>query len=256
MPKIVVSGKGGSGKSTLVTLMAKELINKGGQVLIVDADESNLSLSKMLGVEAPKMSLMNYLGGKGEVGKKLMESLKSNKNEFISLFDTNVDFSNLPSDYCNWTDNMGLMYIGKIEHSMEGCACPMGAVARSFLKELTVEDNQWTLVDTEAGVEHFGRGVIEGADLVLMLVDTSYESILLAEKGEKLAKEAKRPFKVVLNKVNDESEKILREELGKRNIDIAGSLIYSDDITRTNLLGKSSQLGNLKNNIDNILSNI
>ncbi|WP_337971792.1 zeta toxin family protein [Methanobacterium petrolearium] len=43
MPKIIISGRGGSGKSTLVTLLAQQL-KKHGKVLIVDSDESNLGL--------------------------------------------------------------------------------------------------------------------------------------------------------------------------------------------------------------------
>jgi len=39
--KISVCGKGGSGKSTVVTLLANEALARGYQVLIVDSDESN-----------------------------------------------------------------------------------------------------------------------------------------------------------------------------------------------------------------------
>lgn len=256
MPKIIISGKGGSGKSTLVTLLGKEVRNKDEQILVVDADESNLSLGTMLGIETPTVSLIEYLGGRIKITEKLLDSLKNNKNGVISIFDKKLTLSNLPPECCHWNDNIGLLCIGKIEHSMEGCACPMGAVARSFLNELVIEDNQWVLIDTEAGVEHFGRGILDGADLVLMVVDTSYESVLLAEKGKKLAEESGKAFKVILNKVNNETESILREQLIKRNITIVGSLNYSYDITFTNLVGKPSKLGEFKNEINNIFSNI
>jgi len=39
--KISVCGKGGSGKSTIATLLANEALNRGYRVLVVDSDESN-----------------------------------------------------------------------------------------------------------------------------------------------------------------------------------------------------------------------
>jgi CO dehydrogenase maturation factor len=39
--KILISGKGGCGKSTLSTLLAKALKDRGFSVLLVDGDESN-----------------------------------------------------------------------------------------------------------------------------------------------------------------------------------------------------------------------
>ena len=39
--KIAVCGKGGSGKSTVTTLLAKELAGRNKKVLVIDSDESN-----------------------------------------------------------------------------------------------------------------------------------------------------------------------------------------------------------------------
>lgn len=40
--KISVCGKGGSGKSTIVSLLAERFAAAGKEVLIIDSDESNL----------------------------------------------------------------------------------------------------------------------------------------------------------------------------------------------------------------------
>ena len=56
-------------------------------------------------------------------------------------------------------DGIRLVAIGKILQSLEGCACPMGVLSREFLKKLRLKDKEITIVDMEAGVEHFGRGV-------------------------------------------------------------------------------------------------
>jgi CO dehydrogenase maturation factor len=43
-----------------------------------------------------------------------------------------------------------LLSIGKIHHAGEGCACPMGFVAKQFLKNLKLLDNEMVIIDTEA----------------------------------------------------------------------------------------------------------
>ncbi len=47
----IVSGKGGVGKSTVTTLLARELAKKGCKVGIMDADITGPSIPRMLGVE-------------------------------------------------------------------------------------------------------------------------------------------------------------------------------------------------------------
>jgi CO dehydrogenase maturation factor len=46
--KISVCGKGGSGKSTIVSLLASEAQTRGYHVLVVDSDESNSGFSECL----------------------------------------------------------------------------------------------------------------------------------------------------------------------------------------------------------------
>jgi CO dehydrogenase maturation factor len=56
--KVSVCGKGGSGKSTVVTLLANLTRQRGFKVLVVDSDESNSGLFRMLGFEKPPIPLM------------------------------------------------------------------------------------------------------------------------------------------------------------------------------------------------------
>jgi len=51
--KISVCGKGGSGKSILTSLLANQAISRGLGVFVVDSDELNSGLFKMLGFENP-----------------------------------------------------------------------------------------------------------------------------------------------------------------------------------------------------------
>ncbi|WP_287152951.1 zeta toxin family protein [Candidatus Solincola tengchongensis] len=242
LPKVLVSGRGGSGKSTLVSLMSRSL-SKRGPVLVVDADESNLGLPSMLGVDPPTRSVMDWLGGKGAVREKLFAALRGEGRESPCFFESPVTLISLPRDCLSSYGNIYLVRIGKIEHSMEGCACPMGALARGFLKSLWVDSSEWVLVDTEAGIEHFGRGVLEGVDTVLLVVDPSREAVILAEKAARLCREADKPFLVVGNRVDTGSEPILQDMLLSAGLHTAASFPYSPDIAQSNLEG--SHLGEL-----------
>ena len=56
--KISVCGKGGSGKSTIVALLANAAQERELHILVIDSDESNSGLFRMLGFKSPPVPLM------------------------------------------------------------------------------------------------------------------------------------------------------------------------------------------------------
>ena len=62
-----------------------------------------------------------------------------------------------------------LMASGKIHTANEGCACTMGNVLTQFVEHLILTEDEYALIDMEAGIEHFGRGIDNGVDLILMV---------------------------------------------------------------------------------------
>ena len=101
----------------------------------------------------------------------------------------------------------------------------MGVLSREFLKKLRLSKNEIAIIDMEAGVEHFGRGIDEGIDRVLLVVEPSFESIALAEKIKGIAAGMNRAVSAVLNKID--SEKIahkLKGELKTRDIKVIGTI--------------------------------
>jgi len=253
MPKVIVSGRGGSGKSTLVSLLAREL-EKKGSVLVLDADESNLGLGAMLGVEPPARTIMEGLGGKPAVSEKMRVMFDSGFKEKPRFFEGALLLRQLPADQVSADGELRFARVGKIEHSHEGCACPMGAVAKGFLNHLEVEPDQWVVVDTEAGVEHFGRGLLEGADLVLIVVDPSYEAVILAGKAAELAREAGKPFRVVINKADEQAGAALREMLGKEGLEVLAALPYDPSVVRSNLKGEPLSPDSLRSELELVVA--
>jgi CO dehydrogenase maturation factor len=204
--KILVCGKGGCGKSTVVALLAKEMAIRKNKVLVIDNDESNIGLHSRLGIEKPD-DFMNYFGGK----KVLFDKTKEMKNVWR--------LDDLPRDYLTEKGNIRLLSMGKIYQFGEGCACPINALSSKFLEILDLKEGEFLIADTDAGIEHFGRGVENGVDILLVIIDPSQESILLAKKISELGQQVNKPVYYILNRVTDqETQDLLMNSIDRKKI--------------------------------------
>ena len=97
----------------------------------------------------------------------------------------------------------------------------MGAIAQQFISNLTLKTDEIVIIDSEAGIEHFGRDVEKDVDTILMVLDPSYESVKLSEKVAELSKSINKPVFFVLNKVDASNERIMREAVKGQNKVIA-----------------------------------
>jgi CO dehydrogenase maturation factor len=203
--KILICGKGGCGKSTIVALLSKEMAERKNKVLVIDSDESNIGLHHRLGMTKPA-DFMNYFGGKKTLFKKAKEITNKWK------------LKDLPKDYLSEKENIQLLSMGKIYEFGEGCACPINALSSKVLEVLDLGDKEFMIADTDAGIEHFGRGVEKGVDVLVVIIDPSRDSILLAQKISDLGKQVGKPTYYVLNRVTRETEKLLLDSLDKENV--------------------------------------
>lgn len=208
--KLILCGKGGCGKSTISALLASAYEARGYQVLVIDSDESNFGLHKQLGLELPE-DFTHYFGHKKGIFA----------DGAADVFEPGWHLSDIPADYQSADGGVRLMAIGKIADAGEGCACPMGALTKTLLEHLVLGEKEVVIVDTEAGVEHFGRGVDRFADAILMVADPSYESIRLAGKISDMGKTFGKPVYIVLNKVDARQREMMEEAIQNRDSIIA-----------------------------------
>ncbi len=230
--KVVVCGKGGSGKSTLSVLLARSFTNLGYRVLLVDADESNFGIPHLLGVQAP-VSLLDSFGGKKGFKEKLNQPLAVDGG---GIFPVRQRIEEIPEKCIASGDGIRMVSVGKIHHFGEGCACPMGVLARKFLASLEVEEKEMVIVDAEAGVEHFGRGVAGECDLILAVVDPTAESFSLAGKMAEMSKKAGRDVFFILNKIEPAIEAVVWRHIEPERV--IGTIGKSDDIFMASLEGE------------------
>lgn len=228
--KMAVCGKGGVGKSTIVVLLGNALREAGYGVLIFDTDESNPGLYRMLGLDKPPRALMTVLN-----------RLPSGKREVTArwLMLDKIAVADIPSEYIHGGDNLKFLMVGKIDDPFQGCACSMANIAGELAGKLILEDRELLLIDVEAGVESFGRGVERYVDTLLIVVEPSFESIALAEKIKYMAEGMGiGRVRAVLNKVpSGEVRQRLTDELDKKGVRTLGAVYFDPELSAASLEG-------------------
>ena len=230
--KIAVCGKGGTGKSTIVALMTNALRQAGYLVLVMDTDESNPGLYRLFGFDQQPRPLMALLE---------RFSLGETKPETEWLKQDEILVQDIPSEYLLECDSLKFLMAGKIADPFQGCACSIADIARGFIEKLVLKDREIVLIDMEAGIESFGRGVERGVDTVLVVVEPSFESLALAEKisymsdGIGVNKVMAIPNKVASEKV----EKRIVEKLENKKIKVIGTVYFDSQINEASLEGET-----------------
>jgi CO dehydrogenase maturation factor len=200
----------------------------------------------MLGLKQPPTPLMELIGGK--------RSLKAKMGQPSILVESQIPLEQIPHQHIVRQNSLLLVNIGKILQSLEGCACPMGVLSREFLRKLRLAENEIAIVDMEAGVEHFGRGIDTSIDRVLIVVEPSFESISLAEMIKSLAAGIEKNIWAVLNKITSEDVAAkLKIELEKRGINPIGVLPYDPAVFEACLEGRALGKGTAANQAGKIL---
>lgn len=106
-------------------------------------------------------------------------------------------------------DGVRILVMGTIPYGGAGCLCPSIALVKRLITYMTSEadDNDFLMVDSQAGVEIFGRGMAQEFDLSLVVTEPTPKSIEVAKQGLKLARDlgVKREI-VVVNKAEGKEE--------------------------------------------------
>ncbi len=255
--KISICGKGGSGKSTIAAALANEFLRRGSEVTVVDTDESNSGLYRMLGLDRRPSPLMELAGGRKNVRQTLRGAPAEGtqeKQETTVLAQDRIRADDLPEKYVSSRKGLRLIVIGKINQALEGCACPIGVLSKEFLKRITLAEGEVAIVDMEAGIEHFGRGIETSIDCVIAVVESSLESIDLAEKVKSLASASGALFAgAVINKTDSRTmagkvEMALKE----RGIDLLGIMGFHPEFLDAALEGQPLPPGVAEDEIRNI----
>ncbi|ASJ15006.1 ATP-binding protein [Thermococcus radiotolerans] len=213
--RVVITGKGGVGKTTMTAILARLLARDGYRVLAVDED--------------PQMNLAHALGVPKEVRDKIVplnRNLDYIEEKTGARPGTNWGlYFSLTPDVRDVVDRFGvvgpdgvmLLVMGSVVQAAAGCLCPENALLDAVIKYINLRKGEIILMDTQAGLEHFGRALARGFKQAVILTEPTYNSVQVAVDAAKLARQLGiEHVHLVINKVKKEGhvekvERILNE---------------------------------------------
>jgi CO dehydrogenase maturation factor len=170
---IAVSGKGGTGKSTLAALIVRHLIDRGERpVLAVDADP-NSNFGDKLGVQPDRT-----IGGLRE------DALKQKHEASGTPKQRGIEYE--IQQAVNEGSGFDLLSMGRGEGP--GCYCSVNNMVRTFLHDLTSGYNH-VVIDNEAGMEHLSRRTNDKVDLMIVVADRTPTGLKAAQRIAQLVRE-------------------------------------------------------------------
>ncbi len=226
---VSVSGKGGTGKTTIAALTLKLLIgNTNRNVLVVDADPAT-NLPDVLGVRVNKTIGMV----EGEFRKRLEGGSIPPAVTKKDLLEAWV-YGALSEG-----DRFDLLAMGRSEG--EGCYCMVNHLLTQIVDTLS-RNYDVTLMDMEAGLEHLSRRTDRDVDVMLIVTDPSKMGLQTAARIRDLAKEVHIGFKRMFllgNQFQPEMEGELRKQVEGVGLELAGVVPNDPNVAAYNLLGRS-----------------
>lgn len=210
--KIAIAGKGGTGKTTIVGTMARELGRGGHRVIAFDADP-NPTLAMTVGIdvalaeEAPALP-PDILQLVPDSGGRRRFRLRMEVPEIIAQLGL------------QGPDGITLVIAGRVEHAARGCNCGTHAAVKAILGAIVEAPGDVVLVDMEAGTEHLSRagGTLESVDALVIVIEPFHKSLVTGGQIASLAAELGIPRQFgLLNKVRSADDLGTLDEFCEQN---------------------------------------
>lgn len=221
---IAIAGKGGTGKTTVSSLIVSQLAKRNkGSVLAIDADP-NSNLAEALGLK-----IKEDIGGiVDSVAKKPdIVPVGMSKDRYI---DYRIQTSIVEEN------GFDLLTMGRPEGP--GCYCYVNNLLRTLIKNIANEYD-YVVIDNEAGFEHFSRKTMRRADRLLLVSDSSEAGLRAAQRIVGLVKELEIEIKNAQLILNRTSEIVLKERIKDVGVEIAGIIPEDENVLALSRYGKA-----------------
>jgi CO dehydrogenase maturation factor len=208
---LAITGKGGTGKTTIAAIMAKILAARGRKPLVIDAD--------------PPTSLAYAVGASnfrtvGELRRKLIED-PGEKRRIADRHMRDVLFDEAVMDL----GGMSLLVLGRGEGP--GCFCGVNELLRFGIESLSKKYSV-TLIDCEAGIEQINRRVIRSISTLVMVSDLTIKGLRAASYLKEIAVthgvEGQFRTGLILNRVRDGGVEELHEKAREMGLNLLGTV--------------------------------
>lgn len=179
MKTLVTIGRGGTGKSSFVGLMAKCFIENGQTpLLLVDADPDQ-NLSEMVGIDLEAE-------GKSTIAELIVKTFITKGGTTVGVPPTERIESKIWAEGLYESDNFDFLALGT--KWVEGCYCMPNSALKGALASL-IKNYKYILIDSPAGLEHLNRRIASKVDDIFDILDHSKKSVDHVKRAQRIAKE-------------------------------------------------------------------
>ncbi len=231
--KLAVSGKGGVGKTTFSSLLARTLSDRGKTVLAIDADP-DANLAAALGIaDADKVVPI------ADMKELIFERTGAQPGTIGGFFKLNPKVDDIPETLSVRLDNIMLMRLGSVKKGGSGCLCPESTLLKALVTHVVLGRDEVVIMDMEAGIEHLGRATAQAVDKLIVVVEPGRRSIDTAEHIRRLASEIHlKQIAIVGNKIRGpKDEAFLLRHLP--DSEVPGFMPYDETLIEADLSGAS-----------------
>ena len=231
--KVAVTGKGGVGKTTLSSTLARLYADEGRTVLAADVDpDANLGLA--LGLTEEEVNAIVPISKMRTLVEERTGATYANK-----FFKLNPQVSDIPDKFSREINGVKLLVMGTVETGGTGCVCPEHVMLKSILSALVFRKDDVVVMDMEAGLEHLGRGTASMMDQFIVVIEPGARSIQTYEKVKQLAADLGiTKVNVVANKVRGEEDReFIRSRIPAENL--LGFISYNPEVIDADRRGLS-----------------
>ena len=231
--KLAITGKGGVGKTTLSSTLARLYADEGRTVLAADVDpDANLGLA--LGLSQEEVDAIIPISKMRDLAKERTGA--SDDNRFYKL---NPYVADIPEKFAKTVNGVKLLVMGTVDVGGSGCVCPEHVMLKSILSSLTYRKNDVVIMDMEAGLEHLGRGTAMNMDQFIVVIEPGARSVQTYRNVKRLANDlGVKRVRVVANKIRDDrDEEFIRGAIPAE--DLLGCIHYNPEIMDADRNGKS-----------------
>ncbi len=224
---IAVAGKGGSGKTSITSLIIRYLLKQGKRpILAVDADP-NANLGESLGLTV-KQTIGSIIASFNEEKINIPPGMTKEAYLEIKLNEAIIE-----------SRGLDLITMGRGEGA--DCYCYPNTLLRKFIDTMSAS-YAYMIMDNEAGMEHLSRRTTQNIDALLLISDHSVMGVRTIARVRDLVSELKLVVKqqtVIINFAPDQLDPGVTGELNKLGIVPTTSIPLDEEIHEYDLRQKS-----------------